>query len=194
MRGTSVEESVSLRYVVDVVEDIAVRTEGEVRRCEVASIEQQASEEGGRVCLVDDDDIVLDVLSLEEGVHVLEEGGEVLLPVSEWHQNGNPSGCLTGEKSCFDRKWIQTFKQFQVLQLPGIPEAGSDPLDPIVLPRHRPPAAGRVRARWWGGPGRSSTAPQGRGRVAGERGGQGLLALSRPLTMLYFSQAFHSLF
>ena len=187
MRGTSVQQSVSLRNVVDVVEDIAVREEGEERRREVASIEQQTSEEGGRVCLVEDDDIVLDVLSLEEGVHVLEEGGEVLLPVPEWHQDGDPSGCLTGEKLS------NCSSSFLALQLPDSPEAGSDPLDPTVLPRQRPPAAGTGWARWWGGPGRSPTAPQGRGRVAGGRRDQGLLALSRPLTMLYFSQAFHSL-
>ena len=44
MRGTSVEQSVSLRDVVDVVEHIAVRQEGKMRSRELeAGIEEQAA-------------------------------------------------------------------------------------------------------------------------------------------------------
>ena len=55
MRGTSVEQSVSLRDVVDVVEDVAVGQEGQLRPGEEeAGIEEEAAEEGAGVRLVDE--------------------------------------------------------------------------------------------------------------------------------------------
>ena len=93
MRGTSVEQSVSFRYVVDVVEDVAVGQEGKLRSGEEEpSVEEEAAQEGGGVGLVDEENVVLDVLSLEERMQELEEGGEMLLPGSERDEDDDPSG------------------------------------------------------------------------------------------------------
>ena len=82
MGGAPVQQSVTLRHVVDIMEDVAIGMEGEVRLGgQEAGIEQQASHEGRGVCLVDNDDVVLHILPLQEGMHEPEEGGEVLLPV-----------------------------------------------------------------------------------------------------------------
>ena len=84
MRGAAVQQGVTLGKMVNIVEDVTVGEEGKVNlRPQKPGIEQQASHEGSGVCLVDDQDVVLDVLDLEEGVHVLEEGGEVEVPVPE---------------------------------------------------------------------------------------------------------------
>ena len=54
MRGTSVEQSVSLRYVVDIVQDVAVGQEGKLGPGEEEpSIEEETAQEGGGVRLVD---------------------------------------------------------------------------------------------------------------------------------------------
>ena len=96
MRGTSVEQCVFLRNVVDIVENIAVGQEGQLRSGgEEASIEEKAAEEGCGVSLVDEENVVLHVLSLEERMHELEEGCEMLFPGSERDQDDNTSGGLT---------------------------------------------------------------------------------------------------
>ena len=96
MRGTSVEQSVSLRNVVDVVEDVAVGQEGKLRSGEEEpGVEEEAAQEGGGVGLVDEENVVLDVLSLEERMQELEEGGEMLLPGSIRDEDDDPSGWET---------------------------------------------------------------------------------------------------
>ena len=96
MRGTSVEQSMSLRNVVDIVENIAVGQEGELRSGgEEASVEEKAAQEGCGVSLVDEENVVLHVLSLEERMHEPEEGCEMLFPGSERDQDYDTSGGLT---------------------------------------------------------------------------------------------------
>ena len=91
MRGTSVEQGVALRDVVDIVEHIAVRQEGKLRSGEKEpSIEEEAAQKGSGVRLVDEENVVLDVLSLKERMHVLDEGGEMLFPGPEWDQDDDP--------------------------------------------------------------------------------------------------------
>ena len=95
MGGAPVQQSVTLRHVVDIMEDVAIGMEGEVRlRGQESGIEQQASHEGRGVGLVDDQDVVFDVLSLEEGMHELEEGGQVLLPVPVREHDHHPRAGL----------------------------------------------------------------------------------------------------
>ena len=106
MRGTSVEQSVALRDVVDIMEHIAVGQEGELRSGEEEpSIEEEAAQEGSGVRLVDDEDVVLDVLPLKEGVHVLDEGGEVLFPGPEGDQDDDPRGGQTVGWSGVAARW-----------------------------------------------------------------------------------------
>ena len=96
MRGTPVEQSMSLRNVVDIVENIAVGQEWKLGAGEEkTSVEEKATEEWCGVGLVDEEDVVLDVLSLEERMHELEEGGEMLFPGSERDQDDDTTGGLT---------------------------------------------------------------------------------------------------
>ena len=82
--GAPVEQALALRDVVHVVEDEAVRGEGEdILGREEAGVEEKAPHEGCIVCLVDNKYRILDVLPHEERVHVLEEGGQVGLPLPD---------------------------------------------------------------------------------------------------------------
>ena len=75
----------SLRDMVNIVQDVAVGQEGKLGPGEEeASIEEETTQEGTGVRLVDEENVVLDVLSLKEGMQELEEGGEMLLPGPEW--------------------------------------------------------------------------------------------------------------
>ena len=82
--GAPVEETLTLRNVIHIMKDETVRGEGEdVLGREEAGIEEKASHEGGIVSLVDNKYRVLYVLPHEEGVHVLEEGGQMGLSLSD---------------------------------------------------------------------------------------------------------------
>ena len=78
MCGTPVEQSLSLWNMVDIMENVTVGSETKsILGSENTNIEQQSSHEGSSVRLVDDQDVVLNVLSHEEGVHVPDKGGQV---------------------------------------------------------------------------------------------------------------------
>ena len=147
MRGTSVEQSLALRDVVDIMEHVAVGQEGELRSGEEeASIEEEAAEEGSGVRLVEDEDVVLDVLPLKEGMHVLDEGGEVLFPGPEGDQDDDPRGGLTVGWSEVAARWQHSCPGLVLLlQVQEVPGGGQGQL--LLLPHYGGGTEGKTGGR-----------------------------------------------
>ena len=136
VRRTSVEQSVSLRDVVDVVQDVAVGQEGKLGPGEEEpSIEEETPQEGGGVRLVDEENVVLDVLSLEERVEELDEGGEMLFPGPEGDQDDDPGGGLTVGGSEVAARWQHSRPGLVLLlQVQEVPGGGQGQL--LLLPHY----------------------------------------------------------